>query len=136
MSESAVYDAFGTAFSAFAGGYSPVIPVSYPGESYDPPSDATTTWFEVRLFMGDTRDYGLSDEGPAVVEGVFRIGVAGKPPIGLYPLLARAKDIVDEFTKGTVFGTALVDRKPAIGGPIEFDDRTIVPVTISWRLTR
>ncbi|MBN49988.1 MAG: hypothetical protein CMN85_10635 [Spongiibacteraceae bacterium] len=127
-----IYNAFAPLVTAFAGGYSPAIPVAYPGVSFDPPDEGN--WLELVPVWNQGENYGLADEGPTVERGFFRILVSYRT--GFVSAQTLAEEVVSAFGKGTTFGGALVYESPSITGPVQSDEKTMLSVTIRWRATR
>lgn len=127
-----IYDAFAVQVEGFATAQG--LRVAYPGISFDPLNDKT--WLEVQTFWNDGINYGMANSGPTVEQGFFRILVCRRPGAGLMDPQAVAESIVRAFPKGSQFGPARTERAPSLSGPVQSDDKMVIPVTIRWRATR
>lgn len=130
----AIYDAFCQQVATFAAGYSPDLPVAYPDVSFTPPDEGQ--WLEVVAIWNGNDNYGVGNAGPSVEMGMFRVLVMSRSGLGIMAGQALAEDVCGAFPKGSVFGSAQMDKAPEITGPIQHDDKTMIPVTMRWRATR
>lgn len=130
MTTTAIYDAFAVLVEAFANTQSPPLEVAYPGIHFNPPD--SSVWLELRPFFNDGENYGLSDEGPTVDQGFFRVLVNVQPGGSFMTGLLTAELVVEAFDKGTIFGGARAYRKPSVGGPLWENEVGIIPVTVWW----
>ncbi len=129
-----IYNAFAPLVTTFAAGLSPALPVAYPNLNFDPPSEGM--WLDFRTFWNGNENYGMSDSGPSIERGFFRIIVNAPAGSGQSAAQAVAELIATAFPKGTTFNVARTDRAPEITGPIQDDPWLMIPVTIYWRATR
>lgn len=129
-----IYNAFHPLVTAYAESQSPPMFVAYPNGSGNPPDNEI--YIDFRVFWNDGQNYGLSDEGPKVERGIFRLIVNAPSDSYLEEAQIIAEELVTEFKKGTTFGGARVDEAPTIRGPIQKDDWWMVPVSVEWRATR
>ena len=129
----AIYDDFCLTVATFASGHSPALPVSYPAVPFTPPDEGI--WLEVVAIWNGNTNYGVAQSGPSVEVGMFRVLVMSRG-VGLVAPQEMAELVSDAFPKGSVFGTAMTDTAPEITGPIQHDDKLMIPVTVRWRATR
>lgn len=105
-------------------------PILFAGVEVDPPR--CSLWWEARIFIGPTDNYGLAEEGPFDYSGFLQVSVCQRPGAGLGSLFKAAKTIVDRYKKGTLIGPGLVETIPSILSVIEAPERVSVPVRIPY----
>lgn len=130
----AIYDAFAPKVTAFANGYSPALPVAYPGLTFETPSEGA--WLEIVSVRNGGEEYGMGNYGPADVMGFYRVNVCTRPGQGINTGAAIAEALADAIRKGTEIGPARIYQMPRISGPIQDDNRVMQPVTFRYRGTR
>ena len=131
MSNKAILDGFMVKMAAFAGGYSPVLPVAWPNVHFTPPQ--TGLWAEVRWFPNETVNYGIGNDGPAQLRGFFQVTCCDRAGRGSFDAAELADAVIAAFAKGSEFGPVRVERKPWASSALDADDRTVVPVTIRYQ---
>ncbi len=131
MIDDAIYDAFALRLAAFAALSTPALPVAYPDVAFTPPS--TGKWLEAQWIPNRSRNYGMEDDGPTMMQGLAQVNVCFRPGGGLMAGLALANQVVQYFNKGTRFDIARVYVKPWVANVLPETTRVAYPVTISWR---
>lgn len=131
MTTTAIYDEFSKLVTSFSDAQG--VGTAYPGLHFKPPSQGE--WLELLAFWNGNKNYGLSNAGPSIEQGFFRLLVCSRSE-GLMKAQALAEKVVAAFPKGVVFAGARVETQPSISGPFQEDDKIVVPVTIRWRATR
>lgn len=130
MSEAEFYDEFATLLTTFAAARS--LPVSFPGVHFNSPDEGT--WLEATWIPNRPLNYGMSDDGPTLLQGFAQVSVCYRPGTGIVDGQQLAGEVVAAFGKGVRFGDARVYERPAISSAIEDPERIAVPVTILWRV--
>lgn len=129
MSTTSAYDEFALQAGAFAAARS--LPIAFPAVKFAAPEQGQ--WLEVSWVPGATRNYGLADTGPSLLQGLAQVSVCERPGDGIVGLTELADEVIAAFAKGTVFGPVRVYRKPYQSGSIIDPARVMVPVTIMWQ---
>ncbi len=129
MSTGPIYDAFAALVGAFA--VAEGLECSYPGVTFDPPSNGA--WLELQWFPNQTQNYGMGDAGPSLLQGFAQLSACHRPGQGLAPGTTITDKIIAAFGKGTTFAGVRVYRKPWVNSIISDPERMMHPVTIPWR---
>lgn len=133
MSDAAIYNAFCTAVTAFAQQFSPPLPVAFPRVPLDPPPD-DGLWLEVQWFPNVGQNYGLSDDGPTLLQGFGQISVCALANgDGLMEPQLVVDALIVAFKKGTRFDRVKVEVKPSAAPPIDGPAGIMIPVTVPYR---
>lgn len=127
----AVYDAFALRLGSFASGFSPPLPVSFPGVPFTPPD--TGMWLEAAFFPNTTANYGLGEAGPFLHQGFLQASVCVRPVSGILAPLEVAGALGDYFRKGTVIGPVKIEQPPSAMSPVVLPDRLVQAVSIPYR---
>lgn len=123
-----IYNALAPLVTTFAAAQS--VPVAYPGITFEPPT--TGEWLELLMFWNGNEEYGMAAAGPAVARGFARVLVHSRPGQGINDAAALAEALIDAIPKGTQIGPALVERTPAMTGPITDGARIFHTITFRW----
>lgn len=129
MNVTEIYDAFAGLVANFA--VAARLPCSYPGLGCKPP--ATGAWLELQWFPNQTQNYGLTDDGPALMQGFGQLSACYRPGQGIMVGTRITDQIIAAFAKGTTFAGMRVYRKPWTSALIQYPERFMHPVTIPWR---
>lgn len=130
-----IYLAFCAAMENFVMAFSPGMPVAYPNIPFAPPADGGP-WLELLPLINDPIDYSLSNKGPFVEMGIFRVMVTYRPDDGLSMPLQIADAVRVAFAKGQIIGGARIYTHPGVGTPVQYNERMAIPVSIWWRASR
>ena len=125
------YDDFGIKLDAFAAQFSPPLQVAYPGIPFTPPSAGP--WLEASWMPNRSENYGISDDGPTLEQGMAQVMVCERPGQGLISTLDLDEQVIAAFNKGTMLGPVRVYVRPYAAAVLEEPERIAVPVTIPWR---
>jgi len=131
MNDTAIYDAFTQLVTQFAAGADLVC--SYPGIPFDPPTGKDARWLELQWFPNRTRNYGLADDGPSLMQGFAQVAACYRPGQGIMVGTAITDQIIAAFAKGTKFAGMAVYERPSTSSIIQDPERVMHPVTIRWR---
>lgn len=129
MSDTDIYDAFAGLVGEFAGTLN--LPCSYPGLGFTPPAQGP--WLELQWFPNQTQNYGMSDDGPSLLQGFGQLSACYRPGAGIIVGTTITDQVIAAFAKGTAFAGVRVYRKPWTSSIIQDPERIMHPVTITWR---
>jgi hypothetical protein len=108
----------------------PSASIGYDGKSFTPPN--TGNWLELSFMPNRGIDQSLSSNA-ILKQGLLQVNIGGRPNKGIAGLQAIADQVAALFPKNTVLsGIARVSSIPYASDDISMDDRTILPVTISY----
>lgn len=108
------------------------LPVKWPDVSLAPPNSGF--WLEVRWIPNDTINYGLSNDGPSILQGHAQVTVMGRPGAGALSALQLSDQIMALYAKGTLLhGMVRVYRSPWLSSVDETPSQTAKHVSIAWR---
>jgi hypothetical protein len=108
----------------------PATLIRYDGKIFTPPDAGN--WLELSFMPNRGIDQSLSSNA-ILKQGLLQVNVGGKSNQGIVGLQSIADQITALFPKNTVLsGIARVSSIPYVSDDISMDDRTILPVTISY----
>lgn len=111
---------------------SSVLPVAMPDVPFAPPEDGR--YLRVEVLNNQPVWEGLSSG--KVDQGLVQVTVVWPENTGAVAIRGAVKAVMDHFAKGlTLFapGTKVrVNKEPWAASPIVEDDKTSIPITISW----
>lgn len=130
-----IYIAMCEMLESWAMAFSPPVPVAFTNVPFTPPSDGSP-WLELLPLINDPIDYSLANSGAFVEMGIFRVMVVYRPDSGMVTPLQIAEAVRVEFAKGKFIGPARIYTHPAIGSPVQYNERMAIPVSVWWRVSR
>lgn len=111
---------------------SPALPVAYPDVDFTPP--ASGKYLEARFLPNRPAYEGLSSG--RMDQGLLQINVVWPRKQGVIKPNAAAAEVMAHFPKGLrLQGSGVrvkIDREPWAAAPLIEDDKTVIPVTVSW----
>lgn len=120
---------------------SPALPVSYPNEKFDPPSDTDgpTNYLEVSLLKNDPLVATMGTTGKTRHRGILQIVLHARKrehPLAVYTEIAG--DIAEHFKLDTVMTNngvnVRIEAPPTVGNDFSPTDAPLmqIPISIRW----
>lgn len=110
----------------------PGLPVAYPDAPFTPPTDGR--YLRADLFTNAPFWEGLSSG--RIDQGLLQITVVWPRNTGALAIREAVADVMAHFPKGLLLVAAAarvrVNREPWPASPIIEDDKTSIPITVSW----